>query len=210
MLKNIARVLFYLMAVVTIAWTASLTYNFVAQALPGATVTPFLALFVFDLGMIAWAVVFLYHAEGSWQRATALIGTVADFLGVGLMAVAQIFLGGQTLTVAPTYLAEYALWGIGLWTVANVGLVLGFHLLSPEARRDIAIRDAQDSITELAFQQLKVKKENIAGELADSLGENMLSDLVRSLTAGHSPNGHKAATTYAAEVPAVPNPTPPR
>ena len=94
---TIAKILFYLVAIVLMGWTASLTYTFVAAALPEmAWYIPLLSLVVFDGGMIAWMYVFLQYAEGSWQRGVALLLCVFDFIGVGLMVIAEILLGGQT------------------------------------------------------------------------------------------------------------------
>src|SRR5690606_7194815 len=123
--KSIARGLFYGVATVLILWTASLTYTFVKTALPQVHwVVPLFALVVFDVGMLAWLKVFLDYAQGSGQRAVALIMCLVDFLGVGLMVLSEILLGGQTMVTAPENLGEYAIWGIAIWTVINVGAII--------------------------------------------------------------------------------------
>lgn len=86
MSKTIAKGLFYGVAAVLLLWTASLTYRFVATVLPNAHwLVPAFALAVFDAGMIAWLKVYIDHAQGNGQRATALSTCVFDFIGVGLM-----------------------------------------------------------------------------------------------------------------------------
>ena len=111
--KTIAKGLFYGVATVLILWTASLTYSFVATALPQTHwLVPLFALVIFDVGMLAWLKVFLDYAQGSGQRALALILSLFDFLGVGLMVLAEILLGGQTMVAPPENLGEYAIWGI--------------------------------------------------------------------------------------------------
>ena len=53
--KTIAKGLFYGVATVLILWTASLTYSFVATALPQTHwLVPLFALVIFDIGMLAW------------------------------------------------------------------------------------------------------------------------------------------------------------
>lgn len=189
MWKFIARTVFYIVALVTLAWTASLTYTFVSDALPNmGVIVPAFALIVFDGGMLAWLIVYLHYAEGAGQRGVSMFATVFDLLGVGLMAIAEIFLGGQTMVTAPEALADWALWGIGIWTVANVGFVVLFHLLSPKARREMALRDAQDHIEEQAFEQLKAKTSEIAARVAHRLSDEMVSDAIRQLTAA-TPGG---------------------
>lgn len=208
MWKIIARSVFYLLAAVTVTWTGSLTYSFVLSILPNMPITAILSLVVFDVGMLAWLTVFLHYSEGAGQRAVALVGTLFDFAGVALMSVAEIFLGGQTLVAAPEHLGEYALWGVGIWTTANVGLVLVFHLLAPTARREMALKDAQDAITEQAFQQLKVRTNEIAEQVASKLSTAMVEEAIRELLAGNSLKASKGQLmsmhTYNAEAEMIP------
>ena len=182
--KSIARGLFYGVATVLILWTASLTYTFVRTALPQVHwIVPVFALVVFDIGMLAWLKVFLDYAQGSGQRAIALIMTLVDFLGVGLMVLAEILLGGQTMVAAPESLGEYAIWGIALWTVANVGAVIAFHLLHPEARRQMALRTEMDQVFDEALKKLGTKRAQVSGQLSDQLSDDMLMQLVAELAA---------------------------
>jgi hypothetical protein len=182
--KSIARGLFYGVATVLILWTASLTYSFVRTALPQVHwIVPVFALVVFDIGMLAWLKVFLDYAQGSGQRAVALIMTLVDFLGVGLMVLAEILLGGQTLVVAPVNLGEYAIWGIAFWTVMNVGAVIAFHLLHPEARRQMALRAEMDQVFDEALKKLGTKRAQVSGQLSDQLSDDMLMQLVAELAA---------------------------
>lgn len=191
--KSIARGLFYGVATVLILWTASLTYSFVRTALPQVHwVVPMFALVIFDVGMLAWLKVFLDYAQGSGQRAVALIMTLVDFLGVGLMVLAEILLGGQTMVTAPENLGEYAVWGIAIWTVANVGAVIAFHLLHPEARRQMALRAEMDQVFDEALKKLGTKRAQVSGQLSDQLSDDMLMQLVAELAANR-----EATTTTA-------------
>ena len=184
MQKTIAKGLFYGVATILVLWTGSLTYAFVSAALPQAHwLVPFFALVVFDVGMLAWLKVFLDYAEGSGQRAVALIMCIFDFLGVGLMVLAEILLGGQELVSAPAYLGEYAIWGIAIWTVANVGAVIAFHLLHPEARKKMALRAEMDLVFDEALQKLSTKRAKVSGQLSDQLSDGMLVQLMTELSA---------------------------
>lgn len=182
--KSIARGLFYGVATVLILWTASLTYSFVRTALPQVHwIVPVFALVVFDIGMLAWLKVFLDYAQGSGQRAVALIMTLVDFLGVGLMVLAEILLGGQMMVAAPANLGEYAIWGIAFWTVMNVGAIIAFHLLHPEARRQMALRAEMDQVFDEALKKLGTKRAQVSGQLSDQLSDDMLMQLVAELAA---------------------------
>ena len=180
--KSIARGLFYGVATVLILWTASLTYTFVKTALPQVHwVVPLFALVVFDVGMLAWLKVFLDYAQGSGQRAVALIMCLVDFLGVGLMVLSEILLGGQTMVTAPENLGEYALWGIAIWTVVNVGAIIAFHLLEPGVRRTMALRTEMDLVFDEALKKLPTKRAAVSGQLSDQLSDGMLAQLVSEL-----------------------------
>jgi hypothetical protein len=180
--KSIAKGLFYGMATVLILWTASLTYMFVATALPQAHwLVPLFALVIFDVGMLAWLKVFLDYAQGSGQRALALTLCLFDFLGVGLMVLAEILLGGQTLVTPPENLGEYAIWGIAIWTVVNVGGVLILHMLEPSARRKIVLQGEMDLVFDEALKKLSGRRAAIGGELSDRLADGLLAQLVAGL-----------------------------
>ncbi|MEM7032050.1 MAG: hypothetical protein AAF629_21025 [Chloroflexota bacterium] len=190
MQKEIAKGLFYTVATVLVLWTGSLTYSFVRSILPEANfAVPLFALVVFDVGMIAWLKVFIDYAEGSGQRAVALATCIFDFLGVGLMVLAELFLGGQTLTAAPETLGEYALWGIGVWTVVNVGSVVAFHLLDPEARKTMALRTEMDAVFDESLKKLKDKRAAISGHLSDQLSDGMLAQLMSELATDANQDG---------------------
>lgn len=180
--KTIAKGLFYGVATVLILWTASLTYSFVATALPQTHwLVPLFALVIFDVGMLAWLKVFLDYAQGSGQRALALILSLFDFLGVGLMVLAEILLGGQTMVAPPENLGEYAIWGIAIWTVVNVGGVLIFHMLQPDARRKMVLQNEMDMVFDEALKKLSTRRVAIGGELSDRLADGMLAQLVAGL-----------------------------
>ena len=66
-------------------------------------------------------------------------------------------------------IGEYAICGIGVWTMANVAAVVGFHLLSLEARQSMALQAEKDAVFEAALHQLKGKRERASADLAHRL-----------------------------------------
>ena len=176
--------------VVIIAWTAYLTVSFVRTVLPNMPgIVSFLSLVVFDGGMLAWLVVFLNYAQGDGQRTTAMGACIFDFVGVGLMALAQIFLGGQTLIEVPANLGEYAVWAIAIWTIVNVGAVIGFHLLSPEAKKSMAIQSEKDAIFNEALEMLKNRRTENSTGIARQISGHMYNAMLAELAADKDGDG---------------------
>lgn len=198
--RTIAKFAFYTVAVVLLGWTASLTYAFVSQALPDMPwFVPLLSLIVFDVGMVAWMVVFLSYAEGAGQRSIAILACVMDLIGVALLVLAEILLGGQQMATAPAQLGEYAIWGIAAWTVANVVAVVAFHLLAPEARVQMALQAEKDAVFEAALEMLTQRRVENGAQLAEVLSADMFSRLKADLFASDAADDKRPALSVNGE-----------
>lgn len=191
MLKSTtARLVFYAVALTLLAWSASLTYSFISNALPNSFfLVPAMGLVVFDVGMIAWLVVFLSYAQGAIQRTVAICLTVFDLIGVGLMVFAEILLDGQQLAAAPAMLGTLAIWGIGIWTFVNLAGIVAFHLGDPEARKEMAIQSEKDAIWEGALDALKNRRIDDQARLANELSAVMFKQMVSELRADKDGDG---------------------
>lgn len=182
--RTIAQIVFYTVAGTLLAWTATLTYSFVAAALPQMPwFVPLLSLIVFDLGMLAWMVVFLSYAEGAGQRSVAILACALDLVGVALLVLAEILLGGEQLVTAPAALGEYAIWAIAAWTVANIVAVVCFHLLAPEARKQMALQAEKDHIFDAALEMLTQRRVDSGAQLAEAISADMFARLKAELLA---------------------------
>ena len=188
--RTIAKYLFYAVAIVLFTWTASLTVSFLQSVMPNSFwAVPYLGLVIFDGGLIAWMFVFLSHAEGAIQRATALILTVINLLGVGLMVVAEILLDGQTLTAAPESLGTVAVWAVGVWTIINVAGVVLFHIGDNNARREMALQSEKDAVFEGALDALKNRRITAQAALSDELSAAMFAELLADIRADNNRDG---------------------
>ncbi len=188
--KTLSKAIFYIVALVLIIWTASLTVTFIQASLPTLPwYVPYTALVAFDGGMIAWMYVFLKAAEGTIQRAVALAATIFDFLGVGLMVIAEILLGGQTLAAAPETLGTWAIWGIGIWTVVNVLFVIIYHIGDPEAQKQMSIQNEKDAIWQGALANLASRRSHNSAALAEQIGGKMYQQLLAELFVDGNGNG---------------------
>lgn len=177
-----AKIVFGFIAVALFMWTAYLTVSFLTMALPGAFwIAPYLGLVVFDLGTIGWMIVNLFLAEGAAQRTISAGLTLFNLLGIGLISMAEIVLGGQTLTAAPAGLGTAAIWGIGIWTFVNVAAIVAYHMSSPEAKLAAAIQDEKDATTEQALTNMRERREANALALSEQMGGDMYRVLLAEL-----------------------------
>jgi len=200
-------------------------------------VLPLLGLAVFDGGCIAWAFWYRSNARGSVQRTLAFLGSAIDGLGVILASGFDYWLGGQTMAAIPPDAGNLALWTVAGFTAVNVAFIWGSHMFDPEAQDESAEQDVADEIRDEARKLVKRDKVKYARQYAPQLAQEIMSAgraHVGRATNGHTPeqafeiesvsdaslidrlrglfssgNNGNAQTTHAAEVPAVPNPTPP-
>jgi hypothetical protein len=187
--KTITKILFYSVSTVLFVWSASMTVEFLGNALPDMPLVKYAGLVIFDLGALAWLAIFIMGAEGAPQRSISLLLCIFDLLGVGLMVTAEVMLSGQQFAAAPDQLFTIALWSICIWTLVNLFGVFGYHLTDPGTRQQIAQRSAEDQITEIALKQLSDKTALIASDVANQLS-GQLVDQTLSNFGYHHRNGH--------------------
>ena len=196
MMKWASKIIFYFVAACLVAWTASLTFAFVSQALPGQPFTRWFALIVFDLGMVSWLLIFMYGAAGIAQRGIAFLLSVFDLIGVGLMCYAEIFLGGQTFATIPVSIGTVALYAVVIWTVVNLAGVWGYHYAEPENLKRMKIQSAQDKLTSKALDLFEEKIDKLAPKVADEVATRMTDNAVLEFDyRGPAGNGKKKTTT---------------
>lgn len=183
LMQTVTKVIFYLLAATLLLWTSSMTLAFVSAALPNLPIARYFALAIFDVGSIAWLAIFIYSAEGIPQRATAFILAIVDLLGVGLMVMAELLTGGQTITQVSTDLGSIALYGIGIWTIANLVGVFAYHMTDPETMHRIAQRSSQDKITARSLKLLDARMDEIADEVSEQLAGRMVGETLLRLSA---------------------------
>jgi len=181
MKRQLAKGSFYLVAVGMFLFTAYMTLTFVGTVIPDAPLLVVLAtLLVFDGGMLAWLVVFTSYAEGTTQRATAIVTCLFDFGGVGLMVAAEI-VTAQSNIVTTLPLAAWATWAVALWTFVNVGAILLFHLSDPATKREMSAQSRRDKLTELASKIVDENLDDMALDLAKQIGKRDMADLLADM-----------------------------
>jgi hypothetical protein len=181
--KAIASIITLLVGAVLMVYSASRTLALLQMTLPaGQGDMAFLALAAFDGGLVAWALTFMYGAEGAFQRAISLLMIVVCLVGV------VVGFGGDSIIGASmggiidksTVNQQFGL-TVVLATVAiialNISAVVAFHVLSPANRRHMQEESFSDHIEEAAFKKSKEAIPQLAADLAERLTVSRMSGL---------------------------------
>lgn len=188
--KKLGSILVLIVAGALMLYSASRTMHLLAATLPpGQEILGVIALAAFDLGLVAWLIVFLKGAEGGLQRGIALLMVVIDLVGVVVG-----FLGDTLLTAGQTgllaKLAEGDKQTIVMLTAgviaANIAGAVFYHLCSPDNLRRMAEESAKDKIQSQALaainQQANLLAEQLAPIIADDWVRQMQAEFMAALT----------------------------
>jgi len=182
MKQTLSKATFYLLAVIAVAWSASLSYSFLSRVLVDRHwLVPLAGLVIAELGAVAWSVVYIHQAKGTSQRSTALVMTVASLAAVSVMTAAEILTGGQTIADAPALFGPIAVWAIAALTAANVIAVVVFHLVEPENRRQMALQAAKDALFDESLARLDGKRQDVSATVSDAMAGEMMAQLLTEL-----------------------------
>ncbi|MBN1451132.1 MAG: hypothetical protein JW963_08975 [Anaerolineales bacterium] len=200
--KAVSKYFFFAFIAALLLWAANMTVHAVATALPGDKLSPILALALFDGGALAWLGAFLFVARGTHQRATALIMTIVDVIGV-------IFMTAGGLTVVSPALVRI---GMVVATAASYGALYFFHASSPEAQKAMAAQSLEDELQEEALRQATAHIKQEARRLGAVLARRVSGEIKYNL---HLPMSKKELKEWqegeyvdvpAEEIPALPDP----
>lgn len=189
---TMAKGLFYLLALVVVAWMVSNSYAILQFVFPGDGFTPILGLVLFDIGALIWLYVFVAHAQGVVQRSIAVALSTLSLIGAVVLTLAHLYLGGQTLVEIPPDIGQWAIYVIGGMTLLDAFGVWGFHIADPDVAQAIRERAASDQVLSLAQdmadRQLTASAADIAGQIAQSRYEDAQRRLLNMIrTSGGGP-----------------------
>ena len=168
--KAIAKGLFYLFAFIVVAWMVTNTKGMLDMVFPGNAIIPWLGLAVFDVGAVAWLVVFLRDASGTGQRSVSIVSSLVSLIGAILMTVAHLYMGGQTITDVPAEMGTYVIWAIGIMTALHATAVWSYHVLDPLEMMEIKQKMGEDRIIALAYKKAEAEIDDRADVLATHIG----------------------------------------
>lgn len=181
MKDKLGTILVNLLGFALLIYTGSRTVDFIGLTLPAdQQALAFVGLAAFDLGLVGWAVFYLRGARGPWQRSIALIMVAVSLAGV-IMAFAgdTLVRAGQrgTLAAADPSLTLTVVYGMAAVIAANITALIAVHITDPDARRQAAERDAQDTIEDETTTAIAGHAAGLAGELAPQRAQAWLADM---------------------------------
>lgn len=164
--KTIGGIVFYIFIAAVFGWTASLTLAEVKAILPNDPITPYFALFLFDGGAATWFLVFIGHARGMLQRATALLMLVLDLAGVVILSAGRILTGGQDMAAVSSDLGAVMVYSLIAATIINLIAAYVYHVADPDTLNQIEMQTLDDMLHAEAMSQAQANIESQVQELA--------------------------------------------
>ncbi len=141
-LKYAAKVFFFVLAVMLIAWSAGRGLDFIQSTLPeGQKANGYFGLAGTEIGMLVWLLVFMYAATSIGQYVTAGIMTLVDLAGaIALFTFDSLLRAGQSgmiATLQPEEVKTVILALNGL-IGANVIATVLYHLADSDTQKRIS------------------------------------------------------------------------
>ena len=214
MSKTIARGVFYALALGVWVWMMTNTLGIAQMVFPPGgndflgDMLPYMALVMFDVGAVAWLLVFLRHAEGIVQRSIAVIVSFISLLGAIFLSVAHLYLGGQALTSIPAEMGTWVLWAIGGMTLVHGTAIWASHIADPEEMRKIKTQSIMDNGKALALERAEAmvdrELDGIAESMAGVYAAGIRTNLLRHAGVGMGGPMVTAPAMIEAPAPAAP------
>lgn len=177
MKKWIATVVFSMLGLIVIGFSIKLAYDVMAILFPRDPVLKFMAIALFDGGVIGWLLAYIAKAKGTPQRGASLLMTVLDFIGVAAMAIAGIFMGGQTLADIPSWVGMTVVVVTIIATVLNAGAYYFYHANDPDVIEAIQAQELEDTLNEEALDQARYQVERKAQQLGAIMANRVTARL---------------------------------
>ena len=183
MKKAIALILTLFVAGALMIYSASRTVNLLQMTLPeGQKDMAYLALLAFDGALIAWTLVFMFGAEGGFQRAIAGIMIVVSLTGVIVGFGADQLLNATTgglfdkTLLGNNFGMTATLITVGI-IAANIAATVFFHVMSPENRRRMQEEGFKEQVESAAEAKSNEQIPHLAAALAISMTESRMARL---------------------------------
>lgn len=180
----ISKIMFYVLIVVLLVLNASYTMTFTSTLFPNDMIKIWGSLLLFDVGAVAWFLLFLSTAEGAGQRGVSLLMGIIDLLGSLIIAGAEVFGAASSYLSDPTmtaWLSETATYVLFIWLGINIASTWLYHVFAPHQQEAMMVRAMQDDVTakalKLAGAQVEQMSVGVANQLAPATVLKVLAEL---------------------------------
>jgi len=179
-LKGVAKVLFFVLAAMLIAWSASRGLDFIQSTLPeGQKANGYFGLAGTEIGMLVWLLVFMYAARSIGQYVTAGIMTLIDLAGaIALFTFDSLLRAGQSgmiTSLQPEEVKTVILALNGL-IGANVIATVIYHLADSETQKRISEAVMQGLLELKVMKSIEKQGQAIVDEQAPQIAEQYLEE----------------------------------
>ena len=180
LMKWIARVLFYAVAVGLFIYAASRSLDFITATLPASQkAVGYLGLLATGGGAIAWLAVFLFYAQGTPQKGLSVLFVVIDLLGeFALFTFDTLYRSGESGMIASLSADEIRLVILGLSALIalNIGGTIAFHIFDPETSKRMREESARDVLDDEVLKAIETRAPQIANQIAPMIAAQWEAD----------------------------------
>jgi hypothetical protein len=179
-LKGVAKVFFFVLAVMLIAWSASRGLDFIQSTLPeGQKANGYFGLAGTEIGMLVWLLVFMYAARSIGQYVTAGIMTLVDLAGaITLFTFDSLLRAGQSgmITALQPEEVKTVILALNGLIGANVIATVIYHLADSETQKRISEAVMQGLLELKVMKAIEKQGQAIVDEHAPQIASQYLED----------------------------------
>ena len=180
LLKYIAAVLFFVLAVMLIGWSASRGLDFIQTTLPeGQKTSAYFGLAGTEVGMIVWLLVFMYAARSIGQYVIAGLMTLIDLAGaIALFSFDTLLRAGENGMIESLSADEVrtVIIGLNVLIAANVIATVGYHLAESETQKRIGESVMQGLLELKVMRAIERQGQAIVDAQAPQIAEQYLDE----------------------------------
>jgi hypothetical protein len=180
LLKHITAVLFFVLAVMLIGWSASRGLDFIQTTLPeGQKTNAYFGLAGTEIGMIVWLLVFMYAARSIGQYVIAGLMTLIDLAGaIALFSFDTLMRAGENgmiATLSPDEVRTVII-GLNLLIASNVIATVGYHLAESETQKRIGESVMQGLLEMKVMRAIEKQGQAIVDAQAPQIADQYLEE----------------------------------
>lgn len=185
-MKWLARVMFYAVAVGLFVYAATRSADFIVSTMPAnQQIVGYLGLLATGGGAIAWLAVFLFYASGTGQKGLSMLMVVIDLLGeFALYTADTLYRSGETGVIAalPAETIRMVILGLSVLIAANIAATFAFHLIDPETSKRMREESARDVLDDEVLRTIEQRAPQLANQMVPVIIAQWEADFVSRFT----------------------------